>query len=63
MFASIDLDQLATVVGGSETTITGSGGGISVSHTRTAYEVCADTVTSRPGWKPEDIKTTCGMPQ
>jgi len=70
-FASIDLAQLATVVGGMEVSgkgkvQIGTGGGeidVEGTYKRTPYESCVAAVTSRPGWKPEEIKTTCGEPK
>jgi hypothetical protein len=69
-FASIDLAQLATVVGGMEVTgkgkvQIGAGGGevdVEGTYKRNSYESCLATVTSRKDWTPEDIQKTCGMP-
>lgn len=30
--------------------------------TKTNYESCISTVTSRPDWTPEQIKDICGLP-
>ena len=69
-FASIDLAQLANVVGGLEVTgkgkvQVGAGGGeldVEGTYKRTPYESCVAAMTSRPGWKPKDVKNTCGLP-
>ncbi len=69
-FTAIDLSDLAAVTGGMEVTGEGSvdigpgTGKVDVKGTykRSNYESCLATVTSHPGWKPEDVKNVCGLP-